>query len=66
LAVTVARWAADLLALAALYRAGVVLLDSRRVGRRLARCRGALVIGLAPSLTLLAWNAVGRFLEVRS
>ena len=62
---TAARWAADLLALAALYRAGVVLLDSRRVGRRLGRGAGALAIGLAPSLALLAWTAVGRLLEVR-
>ena len=52
-----ARAAADLLGVVALYRAWVVLLDARRVKLGLGRYGGHLAFGLAPSLVpmLLGW-----------
>jgi serine/threonine protein kinase len=56
---TIARGAADLLGVVALYRAWVVFLDARRVRLDLVDYWALLALGLAPSLVplLLAWIA---------
>jgi hypothetical protein len=62
-AVMPARFLADLLALIALYRAWVLLLDGSRLRLGVGRCWPLAAPGLVPSLVPLAWVGIRWLLE---